>query len=39
MNGEKCTWDDAFAATKRAKELLLAWDKRNGIPAVEGDWE
>lgn len=39
MNGETCTFDDALAATQKAKDMLLDWDRRNGIPAIKGSWE
>lgn len=39
MNGEKCTYEDARAACREAKAMLLEWDRINGIPAIKGDWE
>jgi hypothetical protein len=39
MGGEKCTFEDALAATQKAKDLLREWDEFNGIPVEKGDWE
>ena len=39
MNGEKCTIDDCFLATQKAKDLLREWDNFNGIKTIKGGWE
>jgi len=39
MDHEVCTFEDASNAIQRAKDMLLEWDKINGLKAVKGSWE